>query len=197
MSTSSSRSTHDNSTESATGAMTTTTTERRRQQRRRRQFIEGNLIELALEGQFDVIIHGCNCFCTMGKGIAKSIKTEFPEAYAADCSTKKGCREKLGTFSFAEIDDIVGPSGDGQHLIVVNAYTQYNWRTGGGGGGGTKVDYHAIRQVMKQVKRNFSGKRIGYPLIGAGLAGGDWNIISSIIDAELEGEDHVLVKFRR
>jgi O-acetyl-ADP-ribose deacetylase (regulator of RNase III) len=39
----------------------------------------------------------------------------------------------------------------------------------------------------------FSGKRIGYPKIGAGLAGGDWNIISSIIDKELIGEDHTLV----
>ena len=39
----------------------------------------------------------------------------------------------------------------------------------------------------------FSGKRIGYPKIGAGLAGGYWNIISKIIDKELEGENHSLV----
>jgi len=29
--------------------------------------------------------------------------------------------------------------------------------------------------------------------IGAGLAGGDWEIISSIINEELEGEDHTCV----
>ena len=28
--------------------------------------IEGNLISLAKAGQFDVIVQGCNCFCTMG-----------------------------------------------------------------------------------------------------------------------------------
>jgi O-acetyl-ADP-ribose deacetylase (regulator of RNase III) len=39
----------------------------------------------------------------------------------------------------------------------------------------------------------FAGKRIGYPKIGAGLAGGDWSIIEEIIDRELEGEDHTLV----
>lgn len=32
--------------------------------------IKGDLIQLALANEFDVIIHGCNCFCTMGKGIA-------------------------------------------------------------------------------------------------------------------------------
>ena len=41
----------------------------------------------------------------------------------------------------------------------------------------------------------FSGRKIGYPKIGAGLAGGDWEVIEKIIDAELEGEDHALVEF--
>ena len=31
---------------------------------------------------------------------------------------------------------------------------------------------------------------------GAGLAGGDWDTISSIINEELEGEDHTLVVFK-
>jgi O-acetyl-ADP-ribose deacetylase (regulator of RNase III) len=42
---------------------------------------EGDLIKKAKEGEFDLIVHGCNCFCTMGGGIAKGIKREFPEAY--------------------------------------------------------------------------------------------------------------------
>jgi O-acetyl-ADP-ribose deacetylase (regulator of RNase III) len=49
--------------------------------------INGNLIKHALEGKFDVVIHGCNCSCTMGAGIAKSIKDQFPEAYQADLIT--------------------------------------------------------------------------------------------------------------
>ncbi len=32
--------------------------------------INGDLIDLAKNGNFDVIIHGCNCFRTMGVGIA-------------------------------------------------------------------------------------------------------------------------------
>jgi O-acetyl-ADP-ribose deacetylase (regulator of RNase III) len=48
---------------------------------------------------------------------------------------------------------------------------------------------------MRHVKAKFSGKRIGYPKIGAGLAKGDWNKISKIIDEELAGEEHTLVEF--
>ena len=46
--------------------------------------IKGDLIKLAKEGNFDLIIHGCNCFCTMEAGFDKAIRAEFPEAYEAD-----------------------------------------------------------------------------------------------------------------
>ena len=84
--------------------------------------VEGDLLKLAGQGHFDVIVHGCNCFCTMGAGIAKSIRDQFPAAYEADLATPKGDRDKLGTYSVAKV--IVG-----EHSFdVVNAYTQFHWR---------------------------------------------------------------------
>jgi len=145
---------------------------------------QGDLIQLALAGEFDVIVHGCNCHCQMGRGIALTIKEQLPEAYVADCQTPKSDKSKLGTISIAEIK-----RGETQ-FIVVNAYTQFDWA-----GNGVKADYHAIRQVMKTIKVKFSGKRIGYPKIGAGLAGGDWDIIYPIICEELAGEDHCFVEY--
>jgi len=147
--------------------------------------IEGDLLKLAGQGHFDVIIHGCNCFCTMGAGIAKAIRDQFPAAYEADLATEKGSREKLGTYSSAAvfIDD--------HQLTVANAYTQFNYR-----GAGVKADYDAIREVFGKIRSDFKGKRIGYPMLGAGLAGGDWDTISLIINEELEGEDHTLVVFK-
>ena len=147
--------------------------------------VEGDLVKMAVEGRFDVIVHGCNCQCEMGAGIALTIKTKFPEAYAADCATKQGNRNKLGNYSSAPVEINNHP------FIVVNAYTQFHWR-----GTGVMADYEAIRAVMRKLKQDFWGKRIGYPLIGAGLAGGDWGIISEIIIEELAGEDHTLVKFK-
>jgi O-acetyl-ADP-ribose deacetylase (regulator of RNase III) len=148
------------------------------------KIVKGNLISLAQAGEFDVIVHGCNCFCTMGAGIAKQIKEKFPEAYMVDQKTDKGNKDKLGSISYVSInrDEIT--------LTIVNGYTQYNWR-----GSGVLVDYEAVRSVFKQIKSKFPGNRIGYPKIGSGLAKGDWEIISKIIDEELDGEDHKLVEY--
>ncbi|MEN0063127.1 MAG: macro domain-containing protein [Myxococcota bacterium] len=146
--------------------------------------VHGDLLARALAGEFDVIVHGCNCQCAMGAGIAKSIRDQFPEAYAADRATPKGDATKLGTVSTAEV------LRDGVRFTVVNAYTQVHWR-----GRGRKVDYDAVRAAMAAVGRRFTGQRIGYPRIGAGLAGGDWTVIAGLIDEVLAGEDHTLVEF--
>jgi O-acetyl-ADP-ribose deacetylase (regulator of RNase III) len=147
--------------------------------------ISGDLIQRAKDGDFDLIAHGCNCFCTMGAGIAKGIRAAFPEAYDADLATAKGDRAKLGTCSAAEV------VRDGRALVVVNAYTQYDYR-----GGGPKVDYEAVRSCFRRVKEQHSGKRIGLPKIGAGLAGGDWERVAGIIAEELEGEDVTVVEYQ-
>lgn len=141
----------------------------------------GDLIQLALAGQFDVIVHGCNCFCTMGAGIAKQIKATFPAAYDADCQTSKGARAKLGTYSSATVEGIT----------IVNAYTQYHWR-----GSGQKSDYGAIRSCLAKVAADFPNARIGLPKIGAGLAGGDWETILRIIREELGETDTTVVHYR-
>jgi O-acetyl-ADP-ribose deacetylase (regulator of RNase III) len=146
------------------------------------KIIYGDLIDLAKEGKFDVIVHGCNCFCKMGAGIAKYIKQEFPEAYDVDRETGYGVKSKLGDLSYVQVQR------DRNKIIIVNGYTQYTYFENG-----PLVEYDAVRKVFKKVKLLFFGFRIGYPKIGAGLAGGDWNIIEKIINEELYGEDHTLV----
>lgn len=148
------------------------------------RIVHGDLIKLALAGEFDVIIHGCNCQCAMGAGIAKTIRDVFPEAYRADLATVKGSRAKLGTYSSAAVQ-----RGE-TTITIVNGYTQDHYR-----GRGVLADYDAIRNVMRKVKSGFAGKRIGYPKIGAGLAKGDWTVIAGIVSEELEGEHHTLVEY--
>lgn len=147
--------------------------------------IKGDIIRLAFEGHFDVIAHGCNCFCTFGAGIARQIAVECPEAAIIDNYTKRGDAKKLGHFTAAEIER--GKT----KFIVVNAYTQFGCNINK-----VNVDYNAIRSCFKLIKEKYTGKRIGYPKIGAGLAKGDFSIISKIIDEELEGEDHTLVEYQ-
>ena len=144
--------------------------------------VEGDLLALARTGAFDVIVHGCNCFHAMGGGIARIIAAEFPEALQADKATPHGERGKLGTISVAQVETAAG------RLSIVNAYTQFDYGTDR-----RQVDYEAISQCFEAVAARFGDKRIGYPMIGAGLAGGDWDEIAPRIDAALRGCDHRLV----
>lgn len=137
------------------------------------KIIKGNLVVAAKQGQFDIIMHGCNCFCNMGAGIAKEIKKQFPRAYAVDCETKRGDGNKLGTISVAHY----------YNVDVVNAYTQFTF------GRGLQLDYKALRECLKTIKQEYSGKRIGMPKIGCGLAGGNWDKIQEMIEEELKDED--------
>lgn len=143
-------------------------------------YVVGDLVRDA--EQFEVIVHGCNCFNNMGAGIAAAVRKKFPEAYKIDVSTQYGDVTKLGTFTYTKETN----------PIVVNAYTQYRY-----GREKRHADYEAIRSCMKKTKEVFTGKKIGMPLIGAGLAGGDWNIIEQIIKEELRGEDVTIVKWEQ
>ena len=144
---------------------------------------KGDLIKLAQAGEFDIIVHGCNCQGKMGAGIAKQIKKAFPVAYYADQDYHKGGKACLGNISVSATLTNHGM------LYIVNAYTQLNYNRNG-----QQVDYDAIRQCFNKIKIIADKNRIGYPKIGAGLGGGDWEIIRKIIDEELEGTDHTLVE---
>lgn len=147
--------------------------------------INGDLIRLSKQGKFDVIVHGSNCFCTFGKGIALQVRREFPEAYQQDKNTVYGDTKKLGTFTSVYIKKY--------NIIVINAYTQYDYR---GYQNKINVDYNAVKIVFTKIKEMHGDKRIGIPMIGAGLAGGDWNKISNIID-DLGFNDLTLVKYKK
>jgi len=145
------------------------------------KYIDGDLVRDA--DQYDVIAHCCNCFCTMGAGIAPQIKHKFPEAYAADCTTTAGDQNKLGTITYTE----------NTTPIVVNLYGQYDYK--GRQFGKMDLDYAALRSALAAMKDKFTGKTFGLPMIGAGLAGGSWEIIERIIQEELNGEDVTVVKY--
>lgn len=145
--------------------------------------VKGNLLTLAENGEFDVIIHGCNCFHTMGAGIALQIANMYPQARDADFESAYGNTGKMGDYSEATIMTMFGG------VTIINAYTQFST-------GGFAVSYDAIDKVFKKIAKDTDKSlSIGYPMIGAGLAGGDWDIIKVIIDKALEGFNHTLVEY--
>jgi O-acetyl-ADP-ribose deacetylase (regulator of RNase III) len=147
--------------------------------------VKGDLIEMALENKFDAIVHGCNCFCTMGGGIAYAIKNNFPEAYEKDKQTLRGSYNKLGTIGAVKCE-----RSNGSKVIVVNAYTQFN--------PGPDFRLNAFKMCIDKIGHYFKGMHIGFPWIGAGIGGGDWNQIKPLIESlESKGCKITIVEFNK
>ena len=158
----------------------------------------GNVLDIP-EG---IIVHGCNCHGVMGAGIACQIKNRFPEAYKVYRENHESHKHNVVPFGFSGLK-----LGEITHVevapfkIIVNANTQFDM-----GSDKRYVDYEAIAKCFEHVKQlaqtvasDNSGRKLDicFPLIGAGLAGGNWNIISTIID-ETIGDDFnkILYKFQ-
>lgn len=132
------------------------------------KYLTGNLIEMAQNGRFNVIVHGCNCQHVMGAGIAAQIVKVWPKVLEAD----KLAENELGDIIPVQVEE---------DLLVINAYTQNNF-----GRGVKNVNYGAIAKCFSKIARTYPDKRIAIPQIGAGLGGGDWNVIEEIIEFYLE-----------
>lgn len=152
----------------------------------------GNLIDMAEQGLFDVIVHGCNCLNTMGSGIALEIRTRYPGAYEADTLATEQWKNpvaKLGNFStYATI-------GKGKPFIIVNAYTQVNFAPRGV----DHFEYESFSLILRKL-RALGPVRFGFPYIGMGLAGGNESRIIAMIekfahDVHNDGGSVTLVRF--
>jgi O-acetyl-ADP-ribose deacetylase (regulator of RNase III) len=127
----------------------------------------GNLIDMADGGEFNVIVHGCNCFRRMGAGIAKEIRARYPGAYEADCSYGSiGEYNKLGNYSLYV----------GDKFVIINAYTQYD-TVRQGDVDTDKFEYVAFNLILRKLAHHYKSSNIGLPYIGMGLAGGNEDLI--------------------
>ncbi len=147
-----------------------------------REYVKGNIVELFRSG--NDIAHGCNCFCVMGAGVAGQLRSQFPQVAEADdleddYFTDK--RHKLGGFSIADHDNGVN--------VCYNVYSQYK--------PGPSIDYGALlncfmnlNKVRKDIPRS-----LYIPRIGAGIAGGDWNIIEKLINIATPNINIVVVDY--
>lgn len=151
----------------------------------------GNVLDIPT----GIIVHGCNCRGVMGGGIALAIKKRYPIAFERYKDDEATCGLCPGNYSYVEVEPM---------KFIVNAYTQDDFGTHV-----RQVNYEAIARcfekivklatdlnaIEKTVKLAWNAKLpehqhvafepitvIAFPMIGAGLAGGNWRIIEKIID---------------
>lgn len=163
--------------------------------------ITGDLFDHIFKCEFDVIAQGCNCFNTQGAGIAKQFVKYFKTDTFKMENEKSGNINKLGNIDYellfySKFDNKFHQYPDeyeSEHhsLYVVNCYTQYHY----GNKYGKPFDYDAFTLCMRKINNIFKNKRIGLPMIGAGLAGGNWTKISDIIKTVLKDCNVTIVKY--
>lgn len=137
------------------------------------QLNKGNLFDT----KCDIIAHGVNCRGAFGSGIAGQIARLFPFAKVAYLEKFKREGWRPGEVQIAQSDD------EAPSKIIANCATQLNY-----GSTGVYVDYEAIGIAMSKVldfadEHHFS---VAIPRIGCGLAGGQWKIVSNIIQQCLQ-----------
>lgn len=149
--------------------------------------VEGNILE-SPENQ--IIIQQVNCSNAMGKGVAKAIYEKYPfvkEQYHQYCNGtflsqdggKKRPEELLGDVFMARSEDC--------KRCVLNIFGQltflkYREKSR------CLTDYDAFQKALNEIAAYFIGCEVTFAVpygIGCGLAGGDWNIVSKMINDTL------------
>lgn len=135
-----------------------------------------------------IICHQVNCKGNMGRGVAKTFKERYPltfKMYASLCHDHDS-EDLLGSILFrAELDC----------KWTCCMFAQDDWR-----GHGCNTDYAAFEECCGAIKREIIGLHLGDIIInmpyriGAGLGGGDWNIIYSILEEEFKEYNVILWK---
>lgn len=126
-------------------------------------------------------MHGCNMQGVMGSGVAKIVKDKYPKAF-------EDYKNQVG---FSQLGDVIYSNAT-DDLIIANALTQ----TGYGRNAQRYVSYHAVKKAFMNIAEftahsNSVIRHVHFPLIGAGLGGGDWAIISDIIRSELNKYEEI------
>lgn len=145
----------------------------------------GDLLDVT-EG---VIVHGCNAQGVMGSGVAHLIRNKYPKAF--EIYMDQNARHIAAGLNSTPLG-INSYYAAGQ-LIIVNAITQEFY---GRDPKVVYVNYEAVFDCFTALNShldiyqdaNMKTASINFPLIGCGLANGDWNIVAEIIDQTISDE---------
>lgn len=142
-----------------------------------------------------ILVHGCNCQGVMGSGIAKHVRSKWSDVYTAYTSHRAKVGLELGDIVAVGSQKLFGDKQLARHLhavtpqlpdevVVVNAMTQFYY---GADPGVVYVDYDAVFAAFARIRilARDSKLSVHFPLIGCGLANGDWNIVSKLIEQAL------------
>lgn len=143
------------------------------------KIVYGDLLKMGERGEFDVIIHDCNCVCIPDTELGKRIMAKYPSVQTADFSAPKADGSKPGTYSVAKVSDA---------LTVINAYVRFN-------NGNKVICFQTLEKLCHAINIDpiLKDKRIGIALSNTNVD--DFNLLTAmgIISDKLQLHDITLV----
>ena len=130
----------------------------------------------------DIICHQTNCLGVMGSGLAKQVKTKYPEVfngYEHFCKTSLA-KDILGTALICEANN---------GKFIANLFGQINY-----GRDKQYTDYDALKGALIEVKEFAKEHNLSIALphkIGCGTGGGKWREVYKIIKEVFSDYDSV------
>lgn len=152
-------------------------------------YVKGNL----LDTDCDYICHQVNCKGVMNSGVARQIREKWPwvfASYSEYCNRYKNRNES----PLGEIWGVSIVRANRSNQWVINMFAQETF----GYYGGRFTSYDAFEQCLIAMRdRLYKDKTIAFPKnIGCGLGGGNWKVISALIE-EILGEDYEVYIYER
>ena len=148
------------------------------------------------------ILHQVNCQGVMGSGVAKQVREKYPHVYRY---YKAWCDDKhmnpkidfhksplLGRIQVVYTEEFRAGEKPATVQAIVNLFAQDKY----GRGGKCYTDYEALKSCLQQVNKLFRGMTVAIPyLMSCSRGGGDWNIVSRIIEETLTDCDVTLYEY--
>jgi len=133
------------------------------------EFVAGDLF--ANEHRANAFAHGCNCQGSMGAGIAKRFRADYPEMFE---EYRARCKAEPRQFNLGD----AWLWKEKKKPWVFNLGTQETYWHG-------PASYEAIETAllaMKQIADKEKIKRIAMPRIGVGFGGLSWKKVRAIVE---------------
>ena len=136
-------------------------------------YVKGNL----LDSDCDYICHQVNCRGVMNSGIAKQIRERWPEVYQGYV---RFCKNYGDNENERLLGKVFMKRINASHKWVFNMFSQDAY----GYDGDRYTSYDAFAHCLEVIRENTTyNDKIGFPKnIGCGLGGGNWKVVSALID---------------
>lgn len=130
-----------------------------------------------------VLLHGCNQQGAMNSGIAKTIRDVYPMVFATYREQYDSVGLVLGSTIPVKVPSVLYEGVEYPERLVINCITQEF----AGREPIRYVSYDAVAKVIESINQSCSTDgntivKVAMPLIGAGLANGDWVVIARLIE---------------